>query len=266
VILDWWALDLELAAWRRAGRLPCLWWRDDDAVAATPALRRLLKIAGPATPLALAVIPEKLQPSLFPLVNAAPSVVVLQHGVDHVPARADGPPSQFPADTAPEAVADRLTAAASTMVPLRRRLPVYVPPWNDLQANVAEALPRAGFAGVSGFNGEGPSPDGLARIDVHLDLLRWSPRPRFRGEGRFLRRMTRLLRARRQAQRWMDPIGLLTHHLDHDEAAWRFLEALLSRASLPRGCWRSAAGLFGLEPRRAPRPTTTLTTLAVAFA
>ena len=47
---------------RRSGRPVALWWRDDDAVADTPALRRLLEIA--TVPLALAVIPARLEPSL----------------------------------------------------------------------------------------------------------------------------------------------------------------------------------------------------------
>jgi hypothetical protein len=37
-----------------------------------------------------------------------------------------------------------------------------------------------------------------------------------------------LLAERRRAGLWDEPLGLLSHHLDHDEDAWRFLEVFLS--------------------------------------
>ncbi|MGH1559493.1 hypothetical protein ACRAWD_21180 [Caulobacter segnis] len=40
--------------------------------------------------------------------------------------------------------------------------------------------------------------------------------------------MRRLLKQRRLAGRWDEPIGLLTHHLDHDHATWLFLEQFLT--------------------------------------
>jgi hypothetical protein len=40
--------------------------------------------------------------------------------------------------------------------------------------------------------------------------------------------LTRLLARRRRAGDFDAPIGLLTHHLAHDEAAWAFLEWFLA--------------------------------------
>nr|QQZ49375.1 hypothetical protein JKL49_20480 [Phenylobacterium glaciei] len=57
---------------------------------------------------------------------------------------------------------------------------------------------------------------------------------RFRGEGRILERLRELLAERRQAGLWAAPVGLLTHHLDHDEAAWRFLDRFIA--------WTQASG------------------------
>ncbi len=45
---------------------------------------------------------------------------------------------------------------------------------------------------------------------------------------RFLRRARKLLVQRRVLGAWDDPIGLLTHHLDHDKATWLFLERFLA--------------------------------------
>ena len=51
----WDALARELDAWGEAGAVATLWWRDDDAVADTPTLRRLLSLAA-ATVLAATVL------------------------------------------------------------------------------------------------------------------------------------------------------------------------------------------------------------------
>ena len=255
MIWDWSFLSAELSAWRRAGRRPQLWWRDDDAVAASQSLERLLSIASYAgVPLSLAVIPERVEKSLAALVNFRRSVTVMQHGTDHWPASGRGAPTQFPPAVPADVIAAWLSSARAPMRQFHHRLPVYAPPWNDLQDNVVAALPMAGFRGVSGFDGAGPATS-LRRVDTHLDLMRWSPAPRFRGEGRFLRRMTRLLRTRRRQGAWDEPIGLLTHHLDHDEAAWAFLQKLLRRRDLKaQADWRSAADLFGAGAAEPTRP------------
>ncbi|MFO0989148.1 MAG: hypothetical protein U1F37_17600 [Alphaproteobacteria bacterium] len=81
----WARLDAELAAWRQAGRAATLWWRDDDAGDATPALRRLVALAeAHAVPLALATVPAWATPALAAAVKEAGAPVsVLQHGYAH---------------------------------------------------------------------------------------------------------------------------------------------------------------------------------------
>ncbi len=67
-----------------------------------------------------------------------------------------------------------------------------------------------------------------------------------------LGRLTGLLRSRRRHGRWGEPIGLLTHHLDHDEAAWRFLDDLLLFAPLrDAALWPEASVLFSRGARAA---------------
>ena len=51
----------EFDRWADQGLTATLWWRDDDAIAPTPALDRLLDAAGPV-PLTLAVIPALAEP------------------------------------------------------------------------------------------------------------------------------------------------------------------------------------------------------------
>jgi hypothetical protein len=245
-MLGWLLLAAELGRWDRCGRRPQLWWRDDDAQAATPALLRLIdETAADAVPMALAVIPEGLCPSLAAHLNSRPRISVMQHGADHRDCGAFERPSQFSGDATPDQVAARLRRGWALLEGFEHRLAVYVPPWNDLKPNVVQGVEAAGLRGVSGWAGWA----GRRRVDAHLDLLRWRPAPRFVGRARFLRRLRRALAARRIAQRWDQPIGLLTHHLNHDDAAWAFLKALLAFRPLRRSAqWRAADELFDLEP------------------
>jgi hypothetical protein len=63
----WDDLARECDAWAAEGRAVELWWRDDDAIEDTPALRRLLALTRGRAPIALAVIPGRLTPNLAPL-------------------------------------------------------------------------------------------------------------------------------------------------------------------------------------------------------
>ena len=250
-MLGWRSLDAEIGRWRQAGRRPRLWWRDDDARAATPQLHRLIiQVARADLPLCLAVIPEGMNPTLSEAVAPYERIAVLQHGVRH--ADDTGAPSEFRLDEPPRDVAARLAEGWAALEGFERRRPVYVPPWNALAANVEEALRLSGHRAVSAWSGLSRP----GRIDTHVDLLRWRGGPRFAGRERVLGRLTEALRMRRREGLWNEPLGLLTHHLVHDEAAWRFLEELLLSAPLQSSVdWPEANALFGLErPAATPDP------------
>lgn len=237
-------LSAELAAWRRAGKRVPLWWRDDDAIDAGPALDRLLALsARHQVPLALAVIPDQLSPELVPLINAQPAVSVLQHGLDHRSRRVEGhAPAQFGDDQTAAEIAAAIAASMQRLATFERVLPVYVPPWNAVQPRLIEAL-RSLDLRLSAFD----SLDESDRVDAHLDVLRWGARPRFRGAGRLLNRLARLLAERRRQHLWDRPVGLLTHHLDQDEPSWRFLNVLFTRLGPASGClWLTADQVFGI--------------------
>ena len=139
-------------------------------------------------------------------------------------------------------------------------LPVFVPPWNRMGDDAAAALPAAGYRMLSGYRGrpEGPLP----RLDTHVDLIDWRGGRRFAGAEAVLGALVDVLAARRRAQDLQDlrglrgprPTGVLSHHLVHDAAAWRFLEDLLAwvedapgvRGSGPAMRFRAA------RPHRAP--------------
>jgi hypothetical protein len=244
-------LWLELQRWRAAGRRARLWWRDDDAAGPSAGLDRLLTLgAAAAVPLTLAVIPSGDMEALARRLARAPLARPAQHGVDHVNRREGAAAGQFPHDWPIREVTAALGGGWSRMAGLPRALAVYVPPWNDAHPQLAEALFAAGYAGWSA-NGtldgaKDGNREGLPRVDVHLDLLRWRGGARFRGRGRFLGALARELRRRRLAVRWDAPLGLLTHHLDHDAAAWQFLERFLAWSGREPGLqWVALDELIG---------------------
>ena len=65
-----------------------------------------------------------------------------------------------------------------------------------------------------------------------------------------LGRLTALLQRRRRQGLWGEPIGLLTHHLVHDEETWRFLDELLLFPPLQAiALWPEPSALFNCEPK-----------------
>ena len=218
----WAALEREVDVWRTAGREVTLWWRDDDAAGPSPALSRLLALR-PGCPLGLAVIPAAAQVSLA--AELTDSVDVLVHGFAHENHAASGArKSEYPAGRmAPEemrAARERLEALFGDWV-----LPIFVPPWNRMAADAVKVLPVAGYEVLSGYRGrpEGPLP----RLDTHVDLIDWRGGRQFAGASAVLGALVDALAARRGAAD-PRPTGLLSHHLDHDAEAWRFIEKLLA--------------------------------------
>ena len=212
---------LDVAAAR--GRSLPFFWRDDDAVAATPALDRLIALAERhAAPLLLAVIPAGVEPALGERLRRAQGVRVAIHGLEH---RNHAPPGEKPAEFGAHRPLEILRADAAAGLRLARDrmpeaalLPVFVPPWNRLAPELSSALPDLGYRGLSAV--PGPDVPGLIRLDATLDPINW------RGT-RALRNPETLLSDLAEAATDGRTIGLLTHHLVHDPAVWAFVEELI---------------------------------------
>ena len=230
---DWADLARECAAWGEAGRTATWWWRDDDAVAATPELDELLRVA--RGPIALAVIPAGLQPDLAPRLGLSPEAFVLQHGYAHRNAApAGGRKSEFPDERDPVEIARDLETGFGGLSRAfgGQFLPVLTPPWNRVGGRTVAILQSIGFMGLTRYL---PRPasrvHGVNLVNTHVDVIDWrgsqGPPRGFLGESACLALLVGHFAARRTGTVDPDePTGLLTHHLVHDPATWRFLEKL----------------------------------------
>ena len=222
-----------------------IWWRDDDAGRDHRHLGRLLALAhAHAAPLALAIVPEWLEPAAAERIGRAGAVTILQHGVAHRDhARPGERRIELGGEASPAAMADaildgkrRLEAAFGT-----RFLRVMVPPWNRIGADFVASLPAWGFAGFSGWADSGPeAPAGIARVDTHIDAMEWRPDRRCLGYPELVGRLAAAV------ERCPDgPIGLLTHHLVVDDDGFDTLDRLIGLVQdHPKLCLRGASELF----------------------
>lgn len=248
----WGHLARELDAWATAGGTATLWWRDDDAVADGPKLQRLLALAKTA-PLALAVIPARLEESLVAaLASTKASVTVLQHGfahLNHAPRGQGLGAWELGLHRGEPAVLDELATGHDILAgSVDCFLPVITPPWNRIDPALFPQLPGMGYRGVTAFGPrKAAAPvDGLRLNHVHCDPVNWKKARLFVGEAKAVGQISEHLAGRRTGAADPDEAtGLLTHHRDMDEGAWAFTAKLLETvAAHPAARLTAAPDLF----------------------
>jgi hypothetical protein len=248
----WLWLGRELDAWADTGKSADFWWRDDDATGPGGSLDRLVGLSyNWDAPLALAVIPSRLEPELVDFLQNRTLITVLQHGYAHENHAAHGQRKL-------ELGGSR--ASAKTVADLQRGYhileqhfadrfkPVLVPPWNRIDGQVVTRLSEIGFAGISTMKvrrNAYPAP-GLLQVNTHLDPVNWRHQGGFIGVYPAIAILIQHLQARRTGYRDIDePTGILTHHLVQNEAVWHFLEDLLQFLSNhPAVSWLDAPTIW----------------------
>jgi hypothetical protein len=251
--LFWDGLAQELAAWQASGRRASFWWRDDDAVAASPALERLAALSAAArAPLAIAAIPKLIERSLAPALAGQSTVWLLQHGfahIDHAKGRGKGA-WELGSHRPMEIVLGELEAGRAIMQAAfaTQFLPVVAAPWNHIDPHLMPGLRERGYRGVSSY-GERPlfpPLPGFVEANIHFDVSNWKQGARFRGEAAALETIVGHLRRRRLGEAEQDePTGIVTHHAALDEASWKFMAELLGFvARHPAAQWLSPGRIF----------------------
>ncbi|PDV86834.1 polysaccharide deacetylase [Rhizobium sp. H4] len=243
---SWEPLRRELDRWQAAGRAARFWLRDDDAVEPTPDLETLLALTGRYDiPSTLAVIPALTGEALAARLAEEASVAVAVHGWSHTNHAGRERKKQ---ELGSERPADVVLAELRDGFRLLQRLhparfvPILVPPWNRIDAALIPALPDLGFAALSVYGRakrNGPMP----LLNTHVDIIDWHGTRGGRSEEELVAELVAELGDRFAGSD--EPIGVLTHHLVHDAAAWDFLSALFEQTGRhPAVRWSPAPALL----------------------
>ncbi len=256
--LDFDALGRELDLWAEAGRVACFWWRDDDAVAPTAALTRLLDLSATfGIEIGVAVIPAHAEPTLGDVFARRPLASVLQHGYAHKNHGRPGAPAvELGGERPLPKVFAEIGRGYERLGALfgARFERVLAAPWNRIEPPVLAGLAELGFLGASASGARAATTCGdLAIVNIHVDPINWHER-RFAGTEKALSGVIGELSARRSAAADRDePLGLLTHHLDHDAALWDFLERFFAFTRAHEAArWLAIAEAFSPNHAAAP--------------
>ena len=176
-VSSWRHLSAELDQWQALGHTATLWWRDDDAVTASPALDRLLRLQQDSgVPLALAVIPARVREALACKLEHYPRVAVLQHGYAHNNHAGEGERAiELGGQRRRDKVVEELQQGWQDLGVLFADclLPVMVPPWNRISAELYPDLHGLGFRALSCFSARSrrEAISGLQQSNCHADLV-----------------------------------------------------------------------------------------------
>jgi hypothetical protein len=236
-------LQLALARYR-SDNLPLpIWWRDDDAIAATPHLEKLADLSTELhMPVHLAVIPDRMDASLVPVVAGTDAFVPVAHGWRHDNhAQPDAKKSEFGQirDAGATEISDGYARMRDQFGGAFHAL--FVPPWNRIDAGYYPSLTRAGFKALSTY---GPRPaqeaaPGLLQINTHIDPIFWRGTRDLKDPDALIAEAVTMLEDRRIGRAdHTEPFGYLTHHLVHTPQVWafsrRFLQELLQGGATPQ--------------------------------
>lgn len=241
-------LETELQTWRAAGRQPQVWWRDDDAVSLTPELECLTQLTGEAgIDVLLAVIPAYADQALADFVGQHGHLQPCVHGwshTNHAPETAKK--CELGAQRALDVVLSEIERGRQRLAGLfgSRLVPVLVPPWNRMRDDLAPRLGDTGIKAFSTFTHKRTHPE--IQVNTHVDVMDWKAPGGAAGKGpeRLQSELAAALAVSRTNGFY--PVGLLTHHLVHDEVVRSALSAVLAHTDLT---WVSFENALDHQPR-----------------
>jgi hypothetical protein len=197
-----------------------VFFRDDDAGWGTARLRRLVdRFERRGLPLDLAVIPAALRPGLARELRAraGDGLALHQHGLAHVNHEPEGRKHEFGPSRPREA---QLRDIEEGRRLLQDQLgdvldPIFTPPWNRCTADTGACLAELGFAVLSReARAEPLGVPGLAELPVRIDWSRLTPDDL----------IARLVAAIESGE----PVGVMLHHAEMDDADFERADALLA--------------------------------------
>ncbi|MCM2441576.1 polysaccharide deacetylase [Agrobacterium vitis] len=222
-----------------------LWLRDDDAVEPSNPLETLLALARRfQIPLTLAVIPEPTGAALAASLSVETHATIAVHGWNHQSHAGPGEKKQELGGHRPAAIVlDELRQGLAKLHGLygEKLLPMLVPPWNRIDKALLPALSGLGFTALSVFGRE-KRINTLTLLNTHVDVMDWHGTRGGRDADILFAELAGYLAPEAEP---LHAIGILTHHLVHDQAVWDFLTRLFALTATHPACrWDSARTLL----------------------
>jgi hypothetical protein len=190
----------------------------------------------------LAVVPAKASEVLARDLRNSRHVTAVPHGWAHRNHAPEGEKKQeFGAHRPIETMRQELFFAISRTRELfpDRMAAIFVPPWNRIAAELIPALRELGFAALSTF-GVSIENRGIPEINTHVDIIDFRGTRRCREHSALARELAAALSHSFHRSRYA--VGILSHHLVHDEVAFEFLADFFSIAR--QESWLSAPQLI----------------------
>ncbi len=243
----WQEFENELKLWQQANIEPKFWWRDDDASKSGIKLEQLSDISG-GLPISLAVVPNWLDDNqpLAPWLNSYfDNATVIQHGWAHQNhAAANQKKSEFCNNRPLKDSMNDIIKGDKLLKSIfkQRYQAVFVPPWNRICDDIIIELSNMGILALSTYGAAKPDLSSQNRINSHVDIINWRDGRKFIGENNAIKLYIDHLAAKRliltiksvnmnvnppQQINQHEPTGILTHHMDHDDDCWNFLQDLV---------------------------------------
>lgn len=235
ITIDWQPLLSEFQHWRDTDMILPIWWRDDDAIAPTPALEMLTSIAHDINiPVHLAVIPKLASSALANHLHPMPMVIPLVHGwthQNHEPK--DAKKAEFGVNRPLELCLKDAEAGLYLLKKMfdTRLKPMFVPPWNRINPDLCPHLSKIGYTSLSTYSPRKSSHAaiGLTQINTHLDPIAWHDGRGLISPDILVSETVKQLQDRRLGRADnAEPFGLLTHHLVHNPDIWSFVRQFLT--------------------------------------
>ncbi|WEX75591.1 polysaccharide deacetylase family protein [Sinorhizobium numidicum] len=249
----WQPLIERLDRLQATGRAADFWLRDDDAVEPTAALERLIDLTDRfSIPATLAVIPAFTDERLSHHLAGRGDINIAVHGWSHQNHASTGEKRQeLGAHRTRGTVVRELRMGYARLAALYPTsfVPLLVPPWNRIDFGLIADLPEIGFRALSVFGPEAsgkfalvrPDPE-LVIINTHVDVMDWHGTRGCRDHGEIVRDIARRLDLLSDGH---ETVGILTHHLVHDESVWTFLSELFEITARHPACsWRKVVDLI----------------------
>lgn len=234
----------ELSRRQDAGSPVTFWLRDDDAVVPSAALDRFNTLTEAySVPATLAVIPENTGEALAKCLQPMSHIDIAVHGWSHSNyAPATQKRQELGSHRPVELVLGELSKGFDNLSTLYAKhfVPILVPPWNRITPNLLDSLAGVGFTALSAFGQEEPAV--IKMLNTHVDLIDWKGTRGGRATDLLIGDFINTIQTTRK------PIGFLTHHLVHDDAAWAFMETLFDATVRHTGCrWVSSREILDKE-------------------